>query len=321
MISIKTKSDFTVRLANENDTLSIRNIWRECFTSDISYIDNFITNCFPHAKTWVAISNKSSEIVSILSLLPTYFNYDGKNFTGGYIYGVATLPDFRGNSLSKVLMNAAFEYSGAINLQYLVVKPANDSLFDLYRGQSFDILINKDIISVNLASDNYFDPALPMMAKNQLSLQDNKSKYFADNIEKLLNLREIDKPGSKLLWPSAILRYALLDIKNKGGNLHFISETDIDRELYYIEQPDEDDSAIIKVVDCNYKEKRDIYTIISHIKSLDKKVKTVIFEGNFQHLSPIPFPILRTKSALIKILDNKLDHKLISKIHLSLSME
>ncbi|MHC1779867.1 MAG: GNAT family N-acetyltransferase [Bacteroidales bacterium] len=321
MISIKTKSDFTIRLANENDTLSITNIWRECFTSDLSYIDNFIINCFPHSKTWIAISQKSSEAVAVLSLFPSYFYSDGQYFSGGYIYGVATLPDYRGNSLSSLLMNTAFDYSLATKLQYLVVKPANDGLFDLYRRQSFDILINKQVFSVDLHSDNYLNLNFTPNRYKHNSIFVNKSNESIDDVEKVYHLREKNKNNTDLLWPLPILRYALLDNYNKGGSLNFVSNIGNHSELYYIEQPDEFDSETIKVIDCNYKEKRDLYTIISFIESLHKEVKKVVFEGNFHSLSPLPFSVIKTKSALIKLLDNKIDPECFSKIHLSLPME
>lgn len=321
MISIKTKSDFTIRLANENDTLSIINIWRECFTSDLSYIDNFIINCFPHSKTWIAISQRSSEAVAVLSLLPSYFYSDGQYFSGGYIYGVATLPDYRGNSLSTLLMNPAFEYSLATKLQYLVVKPANDGLFDLYRRQSFDILINKQVFLVDLHSDNYVNLNFTPNRYKHNSIFVKKSIESFDDVEKVYHLREKDKNNTDFLWPLPILRYALFDIKNKGGELHFISNFDCSRDLYYIEQPDEIDSETIKVIDCNYKEKRDLYTIISNIEALHKRAKKIVFEGNFHNLHPFPFSVIKTKSALIKLFDKNIDPECLSSIHLSLPME
>lgn len=321
MISIKTKSDFTIRLANENDTLSIINIWRECFTSDLSYIDNFIINCFPHSKTWIAISQRSSEAVAVLSLLPSYFYSDGQYFSGGYIYGVATLPDYRGNSLSTLLMNTAFDYSLATKLQYLVVKPANDGLFDLYRRQSFDILINKQVFLVDLHSDNYVNLNFTPNRYKHNSIFVKESIESFDDVEKVYHLREKDKNNTDLLWPLPVLRFALLDINNKGGDLHFVSNLDYSRDLYYIDQPDEIDSGVIKVIDCNYKDKSDIYTIISDIKSQRKEVRKIVFEGNFQNLHPLPFSVIKTKSALIKLFDKNIDPECLSSIHLSLPME
>ncbi len=321
MISTKTKSDFTVRLANENDTLSIKKIWRECFTNDNTYIENFINNCFPHSKTWVVIPQISPDAVALLSLLPSYFISDGRKYSGGYIYGVATLPDFRGKSLSKLLMSTAFESAKETNLQYLVVKPANDGLFDLYRGQSFDILINKDLFSVNLLLDDYENFYFPVPNINHQMISGERFKKFKYDLERLFVIREREKSGTYLLWPSEILRFALLDIKNKGGDLHFISTIGLDREIYYIEHPDEEDSDIIKVVDSNCKDKREIWAIISHIKTTHKKAKRVIFEGNFHNISPLPFPITKTKSALIKAFDESIDSDYFSNIHLSLPME
>lgn len=321
MISTKTKSDFIVRLADKSDTLSIRNIWRECFTNDSTYIDNFLNNCFPHSKSWIALPKNSIDAVAVLSLLPSYFTSNGHCFSGGYIYGVATLPNYRGNSLSKILMNAAFEHSSASNLNYLVVKPADEGLYNFYRGQSFDILINKHAFHIDLHSYN-LDTVHFSEFNSFHSLKSFKNTPEYDIItQKLFSLRENEKSDIYLLWPYSILQYALMDIMSKGGDLHFTYDRKDNLVLYYIEHPVESDSGIIKVIDCNYKSERDLSLIISHIKSTQEKVKKIVFEGNFNN-SPLPsFCITKEKSALIKFLDDKINPEFISNIHLSLPME
>ncbi len=311
MTFTKAKSDFLVRLAIEHDTLSITNIWRECFTNDMAYIENFITNCLPFTKTWIAIPGNSTNAVAVLSLLPSYCFSNGRKLKGGYVYGVATLPGFRGNSLSKLLMEAAIQYCTAQNYHYMVVKPANEGLFDLYKRQSFDILVNKSIFNVEITPQSYIR-----------SWNDSNNRIYTDSdfcIDELYNLRENNDNGTMLLWPTEILKYAISDIKYKGGDIHFVTDIINNRELYFIECPLEESVDTIQVVECNAKEEREIFLITSDIKSRKSTVKNVVFEFSYDRLPS--FSALKVSSALIKIIDKTIRAEEISKVHLSLPME
>jgi ribosomal protein S18 acetylase RimI-like enzyme len=313
MTFTKTKFDFLVRLAVEHDTLSITNIWRECFTNDMAYIENFITNCLPFTKTWVAIPENSTKAVAVLSLLPSYAISNGRKLTGGYVYGVATLPGFRGNSISKLLMEAAIQYCTAQNYNYMVVKPANEGLFDLYMRQSFDILVNKSIFTVETT---------PHPQSYKKYWNDSNNRIYKDSdfcIDKLYNLRQNNDNGTMLLWPSEILKYAISDIKYKGGDIHFITDIINNRELYFIECPLENSVDSIKVIECNAKEEREIFLITSNIKSRISTFKNVVFEVSFDSFPS--FSALKVSSALIKLIDNTIPVEEISKVHLSLPME
>ena len=321
MTSIKTKSDFIVRLADENDTLSIINIWRECFTNDLTYIHNFLKYCFPHTKTWIALPHNSKEPVAILSVLPSYLVVDGKKIKGGYIYGVATLPEFRGNSLSSLLMNTAIECCTDLKYHYLVVKPANESLFDLYRRQSFDILINKSVFSVELSHFLRRGETTSELIAERPSKKLVDLESLANDIEKLFAIREREMGKSYLLWPESILTYSILDAQLKGGDLHFYTDFDENKCLYMIEHPDEDNVGIIKVLDCNAKDKRDVYCIISYIRALYPDSKKFVFEGSFNYNSFNKFSPVLEKSALVKLMGKKLRIEDFNGIHLSLPME
>jgi ribosomal protein S18 acetylase RimI-like enzyme len=307
MTSIRTNFNYKIRLADKDDTLSILRIWRECFTDDLLYISNFINFCLPFTKTWITIPQDSTSAVSVLSLLPSYAIIDNQKFFGGYIYGVATLPDFRGHSLSKRLIETAVNYCKENREQYIVIKPAESSLFDLYKKQSFETTITKHITNVDLSQIN-LSGISPFKKVENLT------------IAELYSIREEELFKTHFLWPLEILNYTIEDAKSKGGSLVALKdETKEKRTLFYVSYPDESNVSCIKVADSN----------VIHISELNQVILDVKLAFPYAKLLKFESPSCGFKSdnttlensALIKILDSNIDFQKISQLHLALPME
>lgn len=80
-----------VREATIKDREHIAEIWRACFTDDEDYIYKYLNHCLPHTKTWV-LGKENGDIYSCASVIPSYAILNGENISGGYLYGVGTLP-------------------------------------------------------------------------------------------------------------------------------------------------------------------------------------------------------------------------------------
>ena len=307
MTSIRTNFNYKIRLAEKDDTLSIMRIWRECFTDDLLYISNFINFCLPFTKTWVVIPQDSKSAVSVLSLLPSYAIIDNQKIIGGYIYGVATLPDFRGHSLSKRLIETAVNYCTECGEQYIVIKPAESSLFDLYKKQSFETTITKKITNIDLSQIN-------LAGISPLKKIENLT------IAQLYSIREEELSSTHLLWPLEILNYTIEDAKSKGGSLVALKDETIEkRTIFYIYYPHESNVFCIKVVDSNVIDISELSQVILDVKLAFPQAKTMKFEsfsGGFNSENST-----LENSALIKILDSKIDLQKFSQLHLALPME
>jgi len=309
----------TIRLATISDTLSIIKIWRECFTEDTLFIENFISHCFPYTKTWILTPSDSETPVAVLSLLPSYTKYKNRIFNGGYVYGVATMPDFRGRSYSGALMERAIQYSVEEELHYIVVKPATDSLFDLYKKQSFDTIISKSLTQIDISqqidinSCSHKEREYP-----DCSLVSVGEKIITDY--NLYSIREDELSNSHLLWPKEILTYTIKDALLKGGDIVIITNMkSTDRVIYFIYYPIDDLGEIIKVVECNAKSTKEIYHFTNYIKSSCFSAKTIIIEGHLDGYTGLNFTIER--SALIKKLKKGDPLKYLDNLHLALPME
>jgi len=316
------KSNYIIREAAESDFSSIKHIWQVCFTNDLEYIDNFILHCLPYTKSWVAIPEYvvSKEAVAVLSLLPSYLINNEKRIEGGYIYGVATLPQHRGSSLSKLLMEKAVNHSIQNDLSYLVVKPATETLFDLYKKQGFDITLFKSLSTLNInLLNSYENPKFKSLT--ELNYNNNSVIFeasFSQQIQELFSLRE-NSTKRTLLWPLKILRYSVLETFKKGGILHlFLNPGSESVELYYLAYPFDENTSIIKVVETNICNKSELDIVIANIRTYYPQATTIYIEKRYNEKDSEILPI---KSALIKILDNKISSDSISYFHLAIPME
>jgi len=289
MTSIRTNFNYKIRLAEKDDTLSIMRIWRECFTDDLLYISNFINFCLPFTKTWVVIPQDSKSAVSVLSLLPSYAIIDNQKIIGGYIYGVATLPDFRGHSLSKRLIETAVNYCTECG------------------EQSFETTITKKITNIDLSQIN-------LAGISPLKKIENLT------IAQLYSIREEELSTTHLLWPLEILNYTIEDAKSKGGSLVALKDETIGkRTIFYIYYPHESNVSCIKVVDSNVIDISELSQVILDVKLAFPKAKTMKFESSSGGFNSENTTL--ENSALIKILDNKIDLQKFSQLHLALPME
>ena len=301
----------TIRLAKNSDTLSITKIWRECFTDDSLIIENFINNCFPYSKTWLLTPTDSVNPVAILSLLPSYAIPENTIIDGGYVYGVATLPKFRGRGYSSLLMERAIKFSKDSGFDYIVVKPASESLFELYQKQSFDTTIVKTTTKIG-TKDWSFD----IQNLSEQTCISVGEKIISDY--NLYSLREAELSNSHLLWPKDILTYTIKDAIIKGGDAVIHLNNDRKRALYYIYYPIDEHGETIKIAECNAKIATEIYPFINFVRESLPSVKFITIEGDSRGYPDLEF--ITERSAMIKQI-GEFSIKTLETLHLSLPME
>ena len=249
----------------------ITEIWKVCFTNDTEYINLFIDYCLPYSTTWLL--EKEHRAVSLLTLIPSYFT-DIKSSSlsnGGYIYGVGTLPDYRGHSYSKALLERAASYAKDNHLDYLIVRPAYNSLYPLYERAGFEIPLFENELQEELGE------IVPNAAFTDISPKE------------LLLLRENQ---DIFLWPIDILIYTTKEILMRGGVVA------VKDGLYYCAYPLDSDPDTVCVLETNARSEHEINQIMSSAKSRYPQAKSVIIKGRFlssmsmrQNRSGLLFPI------------------------------
>src|SRR5574344_1896979 len=90
-----------ISLATNKDIKALFFIWKRCFTEASVFLNFFFKECFPLSRTYVY--REGDIIVSSATILP--INYMGEEEKkGAYLYGVCTLPEYRGRGLSISLI-------------------------------------------------------------------------------------------------------------------------------------------------------------------------------------------------------------------------
>ncbi|MFA5848631.1 MAG: GNAT family N-acetyltransferase [Bacteroidales bacterium] len=295
----------TTRLAFNKDSEHIFKIWYACFTDDKAYIMNYLKYCLPHTKTWV-LEVENGEIVSCLSIIPSYFVLNSKIIRGGYLYAVGTLPEHRGNSYSKILIESAISDCQKNGLSYLLVKPATESLYNLYSRASFESTLYKSTTIHYVKHTN-------LIACNQITISPTDAS-------ELYSLRQNSFAGTYFLWPEKILEYVIIEALSRSGSCNKI-EIVANKScnlLYYIAYPTVVNKKRIYVLETNARNRIEIEYLKSSIISEYPGTEEIEIESSSD--SPLKDNNIVSRSALCHTFDKELTGN-IEKLHLSLPLE
>ena len=282
-----------------SDRSYISEIWQACFTDDLPYINSFIDNCLPYTTSWLLLYNNRP--ASLLTLIPSYTTIDNSNIrtnlSGVYIYGVATLPQYRGNSYSKLLIEQAISYSQELGLDYVIVKPAEESLYSLYSRVGFKTRLYSKSRNIVLSDSSYLNTNLSKLKAN--------ISFHSILPEELFAKRQ--SLCKTFLWPEDILKYALSEILLRPD---VIAQTN--GEIYFIAYPACKKRII--VLESNAETITEISTIASVLQRCFPSIESISIADNSGNV--------QEKSALLKVLHSDQSvEQILSGYHLPLAME
>lgn len=259
-----------IREATINDKVHIAEIWRSCFTDDENYIELYLNHCLPHTNTWI-LGGEDGRFYSCISVFPSYFIKDGCKTSGGYLYGVGTLPDHRGKSYSSILINVAIRYLKENGHSYFLVKPATEGLFNLYSRLGFDHQLFKTSFSKDFSG----------IEGNYLIRNSNKyGKAEKLTATELIKLREDELTSSHFMWPLPIVKYILEETQYRNGVSLVFEKRTIGghlKKLYFAGYPDDSDLSgnTFKILETNASSMDDIEDIYSVLINNGSKASSI----------------------------------------------
>lgn len=274
-----------ITLATYKDIDSLNNIWRICFSGNIVFLNLFFKYCFPLARTYVF--KDDGIVVSSISIIPVS-KLGEEDLKGGYLYGVCTLPEYRGNSLSLKLMDYAEEDCRERNLSFIITRPATPSLFALYRkiGFSQPIYRQTAIVTLPIDTDGSSFTEIPAKRLNVL-----RNSYLGNNY---------------FSWSTPVLEYIISYYKLLNGSV-----VELESERYMVGHPDEEDSELYQILELgNNSDKLNyptLHLVGNYIKSRHpEKTKAKICFPLFTHYSDIE-NVEKEVFALLKPLSNDIN--------------
>lgn len=118
-----------IEFANKIDIPKIIKLWNEAFGDSKGDIEKFLSVFLEY----VLIFRNQDDVAGMLTLLPVTKN----NIPGRYVYAVATLKKYRSQGISTRLLDFSKKYIKENNEEFLILVPANTSLFDFYGNRGF----------------------------------------------------------------------------------------------------------------------------------------------------------------------------------------
>ena len=120
----------SIRFSKYSDIPKLRQIMKIVFGDNDLYLDRFFLYKY---KNNALVCEIDHEIVSIAFLLDALL--EEKPIT--YIYGCATLPQYRGKGIMNEILSFAYQNRSNQNFSALCLVPASDSLFEYYKSKGF----------------------------------------------------------------------------------------------------------------------------------------------------------------------------------------
>lgn len=121
-----------IEYGKQTDISDIKKIWQDIFPDGGSGFNHYyFKNVFVPENCLLLKENNN--IISMLCEMPYYIKGIGK---AAYIYGVATVPQYRGMGFMNKLMKTSYEGLSAKNIPSFLI-PENKSLFDYYAKKGY----------------------------------------------------------------------------------------------------------------------------------------------------------------------------------------
>ena len=123
--------------ATTEDLKGIRAIWEEQFTTDEPYLSIMFNEIMPLCSNYICKEN--GKIVSALSLMPMTFidSNNSAQLEGWYMFGVATLKEYRGRKLAAQTIEYAVFCKEKEGYSFIFERPAEQSLNEYYSKLGF----------------------------------------------------------------------------------------------------------------------------------------------------------------------------------------
>lgn len=123
--------NYVLRSGEAGDAAGMRPLWRACFGDTEPF-----TRCYEeriYRPGGVELALLGEHIVSMATVIPTVLQTAaGSRIPGGYVYGVATLPDHQGRGLASRLLQRAMERRLGRDMAFLCLVPDTPELFGYY---------------------------------------------------------------------------------------------------------------------------------------------------------------------------------------------
>lgn len=124
--------NYVLRSGGPSDAPGMRPLWQSCFGDTESFFRCYEERVYRPDRVELAVLGE--EIVSMVTVIPTVLQTAaGIRIPGGYVYGVAALPEHREKGLASRLLQRAMERRLGRNMEFLCLVPDTPELYAYYQ--------------------------------------------------------------------------------------------------------------------------------------------------------------------------------------------
>ena len=156
-----------ITTAKTSDISKIKELWIEIFGDSERFADFAVNICSPDG---IYLVKENEEIAAMVVAGIDLFAYGKKGF---YIYGLATVPQYRGKGYAKQLVEYVCNDKFSNGYDFCLTQPAEESLFDYYKKLGFETTtyLRKGTVTIkrNLWATASFDTATATRFKEMRS--------------------------------------------------------------------------------------------------------------------------------------------------------
>lgn len=195
-----------IRFAAEKDIPGLREIWHISFGDSKEYIDMFMEHQFKEALT--VVYEEDGKVFSMFFLFRCDFSISGKKHPSFYLYAAATLPQHRGKGIMGKMLEFSKSYAAEKNFDFIILSPAEKSLYDYYSRFGFKACFKSKKISLNMKNEKEY-----------------AANFSENDFEKMLTLRNAAvKKTDGIIWDEEFFRYAVYENDYTSGKTRSTKE-------------------------------------------------------------------------------------------------
>lgn len=158
-----------IRHPTAKEINQMKTLWKMCFHDPDDYIDFYYKNGYKDSRTLVCVEEDGT-VSAMMTVFPSLLYTKTSIYKGGYIYAVATHPQYRRKGYMSLLEEAACRQVQKMGGKYVALVPATISLFEMYKKLGYQTHYNLYYSEVS---------AEEMEAKSSLTnLTDVNESYF-----------------------------------------------------------------------------------------------------------------------------------------------
>ena len=206
-----------MKAATAADREGLMTLWNQCFDADERYSRLAFGGRYPLGNTWIL--EEENKLACAVSLLPCAWEKGGEQYRGFYLYGLGTLPEYRGKGYATKLTEQVLAHLKEKEAAFAVLMPAEPGLFDFYRRQGFTECAGLSTVDVEEDEKHALAAEAPQLRKKGFCLLPviAGDRYAAVRHELLKNA-----PEGVFCWEDKHYSYADREAAYYGGHLFFL---------------------------------------------------------------------------------------------------